>query len=93
MNDDDLSPAERKFMALRHDPEAFASWSTEVREQWEREHGVEWLHHRDGKPVWRRVRPTLDPDRSPQFRFNAERAAQYAAARAKSRPSMGDDPR
>ena len=80
MNDDPLTDAERAFLALRADPQAFAAWGRKVNDRWERAHGVEWFHPGpDGQGVWLPYRPEPVPDHSPLFRFNAQRAAQYAA--------------
>lgn len=62
--------------------------------QWEREHGVEWLHGAQ----WLPRRPQLDPERPATFRFNPARAAAYAAKAAAAKAaassaSMGDAPR
>lgn len=92
--DDPLTPAELAFRALLEQPSALAEWCEAARTRWEREHGVEWLHHRNGAQVWLPKRPRLDPDRSASFRFNPERAAAYAAAKASaSSASIGDTPR
>lgn len=99
MKDDPPSPAERRFLALLQDPAAFAAWSEQVRLQWEREHGVEWLHSENGVQVWRPRLPPLDPEHTAQFRFNPKRAAHYAAKRAAaaaaaaSPQASSDDPR
>lgn len=81
------------------EPQELAAWAAGVREQWEREHGVEWLQgYRDGVAVWRPRRPPPDPERTPQFRFNPNRAAHYAAklaklAAAESGASISDEAR
>lgn len=92
MKDDPLSDAELAFVRMLQNPARFAAWGAAVREQWERERGVEWLHgYRHGREIWKGVRPPPDPDRTPQFRFNPARAAAYAARElAASSASIGD---
>ena len=93
MKDDPQSDRELAFRRMLQEPAELAAWCAGVREQWEREHGVEWSHgYRDGVEVWRPRRPPPDPDRSPAFRFNLNRAKQYAAklAAAKSSASISD---
>lgn len=101
--DDPLTERELAFRALiagvqvgdRLEVRAdYAAQCQAARDRWEREHGVEWLHHRDGVQRWLPKRPPLHPDRTAQFRFNPARAAAYAAAKAAaSSASMGDAPR
>lgn len=88
-DDSPLTDRERAFLELQQQPRAFAAWAAEVRAQWERERGVEWLHQRAGHPpVWRSTRPAPDPHHVPLMRFNPERAARYAA-KAKQQRQTG----
>lgn len=83
MTDDPPSPDERAFAALLADPDAYRAWAADVRAQWERDRGVEWLHLRGPgqPPVWRSTRPPPDPERPATFRFSMERAARNRAKR------------
>lgn len=85
---------EAAFRRLLQDPVAYAAWAAGVRRQWEREHGVEWFHgYRDGREVWRPVRPAEDPMTPARFRMNPRRAEAYAAklqaARTGTHPVRG----
>lgn len=91
MTDDPLSDAELAFVRMLQRPAAFAAWAAEVRAQWQRERGVEWLHgYRHGREIWKGVPPPPDPDQAPQWRFNPNRAAAYAVklAAAKARAAI-----
>jgi hypothetical protein len=88
VKDDPHSDRELAFRRMLQKPAELAAWAAGVREQWERERGVEWLHG----ARWRPVRPPDDPERPATFRFNPERAAAYRAklAAAKSGASISD---
>ena len=89
---DDEAGDEAAFVAMLKSPREYGAWAAKVRQQWEREHGVEWLHG----ARWRSTRPPDDPERPATWRFNPERAARYRAklaelAAAASTPSIRDD--
>lgn len=57
---DPPSKAEKAFIALQADPQAYAAWATKVRADWERDN-VLWMHgFRDGKAVWKQGRPPAE---------------------------------
>jgi plasmid stabilization system protein ParE len=95
VKDDPLSDAELAFVRMVQQPARYAGWAAEVRAEWQRERGVEWLHgYRHGRQIWKGVPPPPDPDHVPQWRFNPNRAAVYAARKlAASNASIGDTPR